>query len=37
MIGLSQGFGNGHIDIFIKNLDLDGADIDVWGLVDLII
>ncbi len=37
MIGLSQGLGNGHIGISIKNLDLDGADADVWGLIDLII
>jgi hypothetical protein len=37
MTRLSQGLGNGHIDIFVKNLDLDGVDVDVWGLIDLTI
>jgi hypothetical protein len=37
MIRLSQGLGNGYIGIFIKNLDLDGADANVWGLIEFTI
>jgi hypothetical protein len=29
MIGLSQGLGFGHIGISVKNLDLDGVNVDV--------
>jgi hypothetical protein len=36
MTWLSQGFGNGCIRILVKNLDLDGADVDVWGLDDFL-
>ncbi len=35
MTGLSQGLGNGHIGIFVKNFEFDGVDVDVWGLIDL--
>jgi hypothetical protein len=37
MTRLSQGLGNGYIRILIKNLDLHGANVDVWGLYDLTI
>jgi hypothetical protein len=37
MIRLSQGLGNGCIGIYVKNFDLDGPNVDVWGLIDLII
>jgi hypothetical protein len=37
MIGLSQSLGNGFIGISILILDLDGADVDAWGLDDLTI
>jgi hypothetical protein len=37
MIGLSQVLGNECIRISVKNLDLHGANVNVWGLDDLTI
>jgi hypothetical protein len=37
MTRLSQGLGNGCIRISIKNPNLYGANVDVWGLDDLTI